>query len=497
MPPAVRTSRCRFLVPLGAVTLLLSGIGHTAHAQPERVFADSLVRADFDVLTRALAEAHGGYGRHASRSAVDAQLATLRSGLRGSLTFTQVARQVAIASAVPRDGHLRLEMDSLTVAQLAEARVLPLRVALEGAALVITSNDAAGDTTLRPGMTIERINGRAVRDIIAALLFTISGDGFIETGKRARLGREFATLYWLYIERASRFTIEARDANGPVTRAVLDGVLERERRRVTNDVNRQYAANAKQLDSTTGLVGLELLANGAAARLRVRGFDGAAFPAALDSVFRIVRERRVEHLVLDLRGNGGGVDEYGALLVGHVLDRPFRYFDRIHLSTIAPSFATWPARTFATTKAGTVPDPAGGFLVTAALHSGVGVQQPAAEPYRGQLVVLIDGGTFSTAADVAAQLRSTGRARFVGEETGGGYEGNTSALNAMIVLPNTGLRLKIMMYDYWNAVTPPKVRSRGTMADAEVMTRVADVLRGDDVALTRALRLMSIAAPPR
>ena len=105
-------------------------------------------------------------------------------------------------------------------------------------------------------------------------------------------------------------------------------------------------------------------------------------------------------------------------------------------------------------------------------------------------MVLIDGGTFSTAADVAAQLRSMGRATFMGEETAGGYEGNTSGLNAEIVLPASKLKLKIMMYDYWNAVKPPPTRSRGTMADRAVMRRVADVIKGTDPAMDEALRVL-------
>ena len=92
--------------------------------------------------------------------------------------------------------------------------------------------------------------------------------------------------------------------------------------------------------------------------------------------------------------------------------------------------------------------------MTTALHPEVGEQQPARQPFLGRLIVLIDGGSFSTTADVAAHLRSWRRATLVGEETGGGYEGNTSGLNALVVLPHSRLRFNVMMYGYWNAVRP-------------------------------------------
>lgn len=448
------------------------------------------MRADFTILRRALAEAHGGYARHAPRAAVTAQLAAMGATITRPTSQSAFAAYVAQAVATLRDGHLRLEYDPATVEALSTARVMPLRVALEGSRVVLSSIDALTDTVLSPGMELVRINGRPTAEVVRTLLPTVSGDGFIETGRRQRLAREWATLYWLFLERPALFVVEARTTDGRVVRTTLPGVLERDRRAQMNAASRAYAQRAASRDSTTGLIGLEWLEGGRVARLRIRGFDGATFRALLDSAFATIRSAGVTGVVLDLRGNGGGVDEYGALLVGHLLAEPFRYFDRIHLPTIAPRFATWPERTFTALRGGTVADPAGGFLVTPAYHTGVGEQVPAAEPYRGALVTLIDGGTFSTAADVAAQLRSHARTRFVGEETGGGYEGNTSALNALIVLPNSGLRLKIMMYDYWNAVAPPAAHGRGTLPDDVVMTRVSDVAVGRDPALEQALTLL-------
>ena len=193
-------------------------------------------------------------------------------------------------------------------------------------------------------------------------------------------------------------------------------------------------------------------------------------------------------MVLDLRGNGGGVDTYGALLVSQFVSKPFRYFDHIKLASIRPSFATWNASTFANLQNGTTPAPGGGFLVLPRLHPGVAEQKPAATPFLGRVFVLIDGGTFSTAADVCAQLRSLTKATFIGEETGGGYEGNTSGLNAEIVLPNSGLKLRIQMYGYWNAV-PAGKPGRGTLPDVAVVRTVTDVLAGVDPPLDRAIAL--------
>jgi C-terminal processing protease CtpA/Prc len=129
------------------------------------------------------------------------------------------------------------------------------------------------------------------------------------------------------------------------------------------------------------------------------------------------------------------------------------------------------------------------------LHPGVAEQPPAASPFLGRVIVLIDGGTFSTAADVCAQIRSLTKATFIGEETGGGFEGNTSGLNAQIVLPRSGLRLRIQMYGYWNAVRGGQP-GRGTLPDITIVRRTSDTLAGRDAALERALTLAASFQQP-
>jgi C-terminal processing protease CtpA/Prc len=293
----------------------------------------------------------------------------------------------------------------------------------------------------------------------------------------------------MYVEQADSYRMSARDATGRVIETTLAGITEHERWSSHNPVNAQIEVNVARLDAPRGNVALDFLDEPHLARLRVRAFDGEEFPATLDSAFRVLGERGATSLILDLRGNGGGVDEYGALLLSHLVDRPFRYFDRIKVTSIAPSFATWLPRTFESMRTGTVADPEGGYRVTTALHAGVGRQQPAANPFLGKLVVLIDGGSFSTTADVAAHLRSWRRATFVGEETGGGYAGNTSGLNALIVLPNSRLKTKVMMYGYWNAVAP-EPGGRGVVPEHVVPTRVVDLLRGTDRAMDVARTLV-------
>ncbi len=445
-------------------------------------------QADFDTLRSALEEAHGGLYRFSTKAELDRRFDVYRGRLSRAVTRRAFIGLVAEMLADIRDGHARLEYDEATAAALAKARLFPLRVLIEGSRLMVLFNDSPDDSTIRPGMEILGINGRTAGDLLALLLPKMPGDGFIETGKKVRLGRTFSQSYWLFVDPAAEFTVTARDAAGKTVAATLLGVPVADRDKNDNPVNAQMKASANRLADPPENVSLWFTADPEIACLRIRSFDGDDYGASLEASFRTLHDKGTKALILDLRGNGGGVDEYGALLVSYFTDKPFRYFERIHVRTIRPSFATWKPSTFENLRNGVVPDPDGGYLVTPKLHSGVAVQSPAAQPFLGKLFVLLDGGTFSTATDVTAMLRHWKRATFVGEESAGAYEGNTSGLNALVTLPSSKLRLKVQMYGYWNAVSGGE-KGRGTQPDHPVEKRAADLLRGVDAPWERALAL--------
>jgi hypothetical protein len=480
-----------------ALVLLLTAARADVAAQPPTTPAMSAAdtlnveqdRADLDLLRRALEEAHGGLYRFVGKREFDARFDALRERLPSPVARSEFIEQLLSLLAVVRDGHMRLELDDASTAAQYVAPLLPLGVALEGNRLIVTSNDARGDTAIRPGMELLAVNGHATRELVERFLPLIPGDGFSATRKRAMLARSFAPMYWLFIDRASWFALTVRGEDSVARVVRVDGVKSAHRATVNNPLNATMSHNAARLDGPEENVSLRWVSEPDIAVVRVQRFDGARYRREVDSVFRIIRDRNARRVILDLRGNGGGDDLYGAYLVSQFTDRSFRYFDRIHVTTIKPSFATWKPSTFDELRNGTVPDPAGGFLVTPALHVGVAEQSPAAMPFLGPLVVLMDGFTFSTAADVVAQLRSMQRATFVGEESGGAYEGNTSGLNALIVLPASRLKLKIMMYGYWNAVRPAP-GGRGTLPDHAVPLRTADILRGVDPPFEKAVEFV-------
>jgi hypothetical protein len=461
-------------------------------AVAEMSFADA--REDFDLMRQALEEAHSGLYRYSNKTDIDRAFDAARARLDRPLSKREFLVILCESLTPIRCGHTGVRPDDDTGRAMKEARTLPLRVLQERSRLKVLLNDTPDDQAIRPGMEVLEINGVKSADAVERCLRLESGDGDIETGKRAHLGNGLARYYWAAIDPASRFTIRARDAAGKVVTATLDGVTEAERKENHNPVNDAVNAGIAKVRWTHENLSLRFLKDPEIANARIGYFVGDDFPRWVEETFKTLREKGTKTLILDLRGNGGGQDMYGAMLVSYLTDKPFRYFDHIHIKTITPSFkatSDWngDAEHMAKLRESMSPDPAGGFLVTEKGHPGVAEQQPGKFPFTGKVFVLIDGGTFSTAADFCAVTHHLKRATFIGEETGGGYYGNNSGLEAIVTLPNSKFQVRVPMSEYWNAVPGYEGKRRGTRPDYAVETTSAGVLAGQDEQLDRALKL--------
>jgi hypothetical protein len=473
---------------ISIIALLVALVNGAAGQSPP---ASAMVE-DFDALHQAILEAHGGLYRHADKDAM-AKFFNQQRAKAGKLTTRyDFISLVSETLAGLRDGHMRLEYDQQTTSEIAAAKLIPFRFQVEDSKLVVLFNDTKADRAIHPGSEVISINGHPAAELIESMLPKVSGDGFIVTGKLFTIARNFPSYYWLFIDQQSSFKIVCRESNGPAVATTVEGVVNSERlaNRKSNPVN---AGALKYFPSSTRKnITLQFLEDTNIASISVREFGGSDFKEELDSVFLAIRNKKSKAVILDLRGNGGGVDSYGAYLVSQFTDRPFRYFDHIHLRDIDPSFTSFTSQTYADLKSGTTVDPNGGYLVTPKLHPQVGEQQPGRYPFSGKLVVLMNGGTFSTAADVTAVLHNMKRGVFIGEESGGGYEGNTSGTNARVTLPNSKLSVRVQMYDYWNAVTV-KEKGRGTLPDYPLRQKVADIVRGQDLQMSEAIAQVSDA----
>jgi C-terminal processing protease CtpA/Prc len=114
-------------------------------------------------------------------------------------------------------------------------------------------------------------------------------------------------------------------------------------------------------------------------------------------------------------------------------------------------------------------------------------QEPNPLNFKGKIYVLINGNSFSASSILSTQLKGSNRATFVGEETGGAYNGTVAGLYKIYELPNTKLsaRIGLMHIDSKFKIEPDGF---GIKPDVEILPTYQNRLDGVDPELEWVLK---------
>jgi hypothetical protein len=214
------------------------------------------------------------------------------------------------------------------------------------------------------------------------------------------------------------------------------------------------------------------------------------FPGFLQSAFNRIDSNKIKNLIIDLRNNHGGTDEFGKLLFSYLTAHDFNYYSSLTTSRDSFGFFKYTNMRSPKVPSGLLKaNTSGTFDVVR--HPNVGKQKPMFPTYTGKIYVLINGGCFSTASECISMIHSNTNAVFIGEESGGGYYGNNSGMVPEMTLPNTKIRVAIPLMKYVMAVKDYPFKDHGLFPNYEVIPKIADKINGEDLELEFAKKLIN------
>ena len=426
-------------------------------------------KADIFELKENLENYHAGLNRYTSADSMNYFFELVISRMEENTEVLDLYRNVTYLLNKVRCGHTRPRLsDSARAKFETNNRFLPVSVKYLENKLYI--NEVLKQTNeIKKGDEILSINGLAINSITQQIFEHLSSDGFIRESKFRFTERYFSYYYQLYINHGNAsFNLQIKNTSEKISQVILNGVLWKEVESVQIPSSPQSILALKHEDIYS------YMKIGTFVESYLTG-DNTDFEAFLEDSFFELKEKGVKNLVLDLRGNGGGSDNLGALLVSYFADKSFKYFERIEVTDSYDGY-------------GNVKNKDGRNLMTS--HEGLSVWAPQKDRFTGNVFVLIDGFSFSTCADVATVLHYNNWATFIGRETGGGYDGNTSGYSKTLQLSNSGIRVNLPMWMYTTANLGHSFYGRGVIPDYPIKLTVSEFINEEDVALKEALKLM-------
>lgn len=225
------------------------------------------------------------------------------------------------------------------------------------------------------------------------------------------------------------------------------------------------------------------------AALKIRNFvQGKS--KVYEEVFKEFDKKGVDHLVLDLRGNPGGFLSDIYKLSGYLTDSSYYLIQPATVTRRGTFFNLFKGKQKVLKIIGSP------FIGTYALVRSFSAKKneegaiqmklkaskqsdPKSKNYTGRLYVLIDGMTFSAASIIAANLKERGNTVFVGEETGGAFNGTVAGVMPVLELPHSKLGFRVgLMTLRPDAQTEEE--GYGVKPDVEIIPTAEDIINFTD-----------------
>jgi C-terminal processing protease CtpA/Prc len=219
--------------------------------------------------------------------------------------------------------------------------------------------------------------------------------------------------------------------------------------------------------------------------MKIRGFSNGNYRKFYKESFKKIGALKTEHLILDLRDNGGGRIAEIDYLYSFLTNKKYKLVEDSEVNSRLPYFKYLMSNTTPmVVKASTVvlsPIIIAQNLIKTKKKDGKiyynfrfsKEKDPHPLNYKGALYVIINGNSFSASSLLSNHLKANKRAVFIGEETGGAYNGCVAGIYKIHEMPNSKLKIRmgLMQIESSYKQTPD---GYGIMPDVEIVPTIED-----------------------
>lgn len=314
--------------------------------------------------------------------------------------------------------------------------------------MVVTANLNRKDSVIKKGMLITSINGMRNTDMIKKMFGFLVEDGYEDNVNYIRLSTSFPYFHRNIFGIYKNYSVQYIDSLGAEkkTNVSLFGLTEDTLKKIKNfpPLKQKHQTRIEKLENVRSLK----TTNGVSV-MTINSFsNGSMLKGFFRHSFRSIRKNNIKNVVIDIRANGGGDISNYVSLAKYIRNTPFKVADTA--VAISKSFAPYTKYI----KSGFF-DNIGLLFLAKKQNDGLyhfgfwerhTMKPKNRDHFAGNVYVLTNGLTFSASSLFCHAVRGQNNVTLVGENTGGGWYGNSGIMIPDITLPNTKLRVRLPMF---------------------------------------------------
>lgn len=474
------------------------------------------LKSDVDFTYMKLQKLHPKLYWYISKEALDFKFDSLKSTITEPSTPLAFYKKLSPVVAAVRQGHTYLyppskqmtNRETKTLIKKGTGPFSQFDFDFFNNKLYVVKNKSY-DKSIKAGSEVIAVNGIKPLDLIQEYNNYYSSDGYNTTLKTATSAKRFTSYFTVQngIKDSLIYTVKYNDSIQLITikRYKEDSIkkqepktskrvtaLDRKKSRATRRKKRVNGYNTDLKNYNRNLHFMEK--DSSVAIMKIRSFNKGDFRPFYKESFREIENYKSNTLILDLRDNGGGRLNEIVNLYSYLSDSTFVFLDKSEVvsksSLMEGAYFNGGSFGVKILKAIYTPLLYSYLLLTVhkddtgkswyATHTRQ--HKVNTNAFKGKIYVLINGGSFSASSIISSNLKSSKRVTFVGEETGGAFNGTVAGFMPVIKLPNSKLKIRIGLM----VMTPhykTEIKGRGIFPDKEISTNLEKRLKGNDAEL--------------
>ena len=423
----------------------------------------ALLIKDLQTLHKILEQNHPSMYWYTPKDSMDFYFSSALASVKDSMSAWAFKNVVASYLTNIKCGHTSVHFSPKLTKQYANYRFpqFPLQLKVWKDSAVVIWNLHLKDSIFKRGTVVTGINQLPIKHLVDSMYGIISTDGNSINFKSQVLTNNFSGWYKARFGNTdSLYQISYIDSAGHAKTTSIAAYVPPKPKKDSlskSNVVSSKTKTPKRVPIKKWTLLVDSTAN--TAFMNLSSFSGKGFRKFIRRSFRTIQNRGVKNLVIDLRSNGGGEIKNSTLLTQYISDHSFKIADsvvaknrgirKIPMSSYLDVMGYALAKVMISKKASD-----GGFHINR--YEKHYYQPVTKNHFDGHVYILQGGFTFSASTLFTSPLIKQKNVTIVGEETGGGYYGNSAILIPNIKLPHSKLLFRLPLYRMVMDKTRPK-----------------------------------------